>query len=119
MTMLLGFLALAAASDAQIAWSPPQAIYVNVVNRDLSPVPGATVSLERADGAAAAPVRTATTNVGGHVEFRELPAGSYVVRIVHARTLEMTFGPVPIDDKTPPSVRIPQILAMLNPVLAF
>ena len=119
MTMLLGFLALAAASDAQIAWSPPHAIFVNVVNRDLSPVPGATVSLERAGGAAGASVRSATTNVGGHVEFRDLPAGSYLVRVVHAGTLEMAFGPVPIDDKTPPSVRIPQILAVVNPVLAF
>lgn len=119
MTALIGFLALAAAFDANIPLSPPRAIFVNVVNRDLSPVPGATVSLRRPESPEAEPVRSAPANAGGRVEFRELPAGSYLVRIDQPGHVSMTLGPVSIDDKNPPSVRLPVIVAVLNPILTF
>jgi hypothetical protein len=119
MTMLVGFLALAAVSGAQIPWSPPRAIFVNVVNRDLAPVPGATVSLHRPESPEGEPVKSAASNIGGRVEFRELPAGSYLVRIEQPGYVVMTLGPVPIDEKTPPSVRVAQILAVLNPMMRF
>ena len=119
MTMLLGFLALAAVSDAQIPWSPPRAIFVNVVNRDLAPVPGATVSLRRPESPEGEPVKSTASSIGGRVEFRELPAGSYLVRIEQPGYVVMTLGPVPIDGRTPPSVRVAQILAVLNPMMRF
>ena len=113
MTMLLGFLALAAVSDAQIPWSPPRAIFVNVVNRDLAPVPGATVSLRRPESPEGEPVKSMASSIGGRVEFREL------VRIEQPGYVVMTLGPVPIDGRTPPSVRVAQILAVLNPMMRF
>jgi Carboxypeptidase regulatory-like domain len=106
-------------NDAQIRWSPPGAIVVNVVNRDLSPVPGAVVSVYRADAPGGEPKKSAAANVGGHVEFRGLPAGSYMVRVKLSGFLDMGFGPVPVQEKTPASVRIPEILAVLNPVMVF
>jgi hypothetical protein len=121
MFLLLGamFLAMAPGSDAQIRWSPPRAIFVNVVNRDLSPLPGATVALQEAGKPEGEAHRTATANAGGHVEFRDLPGGSYVVRIRLSGYLDMTFGPMPIEEKDPPGVRVPQILAVANPVMVF
>ena len=105
-------------SDAAIHWSPPGTIVVNVVSRDLSPVPGAAVNLYRAE-AASEPVRSGSTNTGGHVEFRDLAAGSYLVKVARSGSLDMTFGPLPVEEKSPPSVRIPEILAVLNPLMAF
>jgi hypothetical protein len=121
MVLLLGSMlfALAPNSDAQIRWSPPRAIFVNVVNRDLSPLPGATVTVHEAGKADGEANRTATANAGGHVEFRDLPGGSYIVRVRLSGYLDMTFGPMPIEDKDPPGVRVPQILAVANPVMVF
>jgi hypothetical protein len=121
MVLLLGsvILALAQNSDAQIRWSPPHTIFVNVVNRDLAPLPGASVTVHEAGKPDGEPHRTATANAGGHVEFRDLPGGSYVVRVRLSGYLDMTFGPMPIEDKDPPGVRVPQILAVANPMLVF
>ncbi|HEY7113229.1 MAG TPA: carboxypeptidase-like regulatory domain-containing protein [Thermoanaerobaculia bacterium] len=119
MTALLGFLALTAAFDANIPLSPPRAIFVNVVNRDLAPVPGAMVSLRRPENPDGEPVKSAAANAGGRVEFRDLPAGSYLVRIEQPGHVPMTLGPVAIEEKDPPSVRLPVIVAVLNPILSF
>ena len=125
MTFWLSMLLLAAGgrSDAQIRFSPPGVVVVNVVSRDLSPVPAAAVSLERADSPDAEPVKGMKSGVGGHVEFRDVKTGSYFVKVTHPGFLEMRFGPVPVevpvDDKTPPTVRIPEILCVLNPVMTF
>ncbi len=110
---------LAGSADAQIRWNPPGAIFVNVVNRDLSPLPGATISLHRAGSPEGEPVRSATANAGGHVEFRELPPDSYVVRVRLSGYLDMSFGPMPVEEKQPPRVRVPQILAVANPLMVF
>lgn len=117
--LLSALLASSGTSDAQIRWSPPGTIVVNVVNRDLSPVPGAAVSILRADSPGGEPTRSALANAGGHVEFRGLPPGSYLVKVGRSGSLDMTFGPVPVEDRTPPATRIPEILAVLNPVLTF
>jgi hypothetical protein len=106
-------------SDAGIRWCPPGAVVVNVVNRDLSPVPAAVVSLRRLDSADREPFKRSAANAGGHVEFRGLPAGSYLVDVELSGFLPMRFGPVPVEETAPASVRIPEILAMLNPVMAF
>lgn len=123
MILLLGILLaqLNGRNDAQIHWSPPGAIVVNVVSRDLSPLPGATVSILRAepDAAGADPVKSGPTGPGGHVEFRGLPNGSYFVRVSAPGHLEMRFGPMPVEDKNPPGVRLPEILCVVNPVLSF
>jgi len=119
MTVLLGFLALTASFDANIPLSPPRAIFVNVVSRDLSPVPGATVSIRKPESPEGEPLKSAAANAGGRVEFRDLPAGSYLVRIEQTGHLPMTLGPVPIEDRNPPNVRVPVILVVLNPVLTF
>ncbi len=120
MTFLLFVLAgLPGTSDSQIHWSPPGVIVVNVVSRDLSPVPGALVSVSRSDASSGEPPKSAVANAGGHVEFRGLPAGSYLVRVSRQGCLDLSVGPVPVEVKTPPSVRIPEILAVLNPVMTF
>ena len=111
--------AIGGRSDAQIRWSPPGTIVVNVVSRDLSPVPGVMVSVLRADAVNAEAVQTSPTGAGGHVEFRGLAAGSYFVRVSPEGFLEMRIGPIPVEEKTPPSVRIPEILCVVNPVMAF
>jgi hypothetical protein len=115
-SVLLG---LSGTSDAQIHWSPPGVIVVNVVNRDLSPVPGAAVTVYRTDASSGEPLKSAAANAGGHVEFRGLAAGSYLVRVKRSGSLEMSVGPIPVEEKTPASTRIPEILAVLNPVLTF
>ena len=121
MTLWLAVLLLTAGgrSDAQIRFSPPGVVVVNVVSRDLSPVPGAVVSLERAEPSDAGPARSMPSGPGGHVEFRDLAAGAYFVRVSHSGYLEMRFGPVPVDVQTPQAVRIPEILCVLNPVMRF
>jgi hypothetical protein len=106
-------------SDAQIRFSPPGVVVVNVVSRDLSPVPGAVVSLQRAESPEAEPVKSMPSGAGGHAEFRDVAAGSYFVKVSLSGFLEMRFGPIPVEDKTPPSVRIPEILCVLNPVMKF
>lgn len=116
LSVLLG---LTGTSDAQIRWSPPGTIIVNVVNRDLSPVPGAAVSIHRAESPGGEPVRSAHTNAGGHAEFRGLAPGAYLVKVGRSGFLDMSFGPVPVEDRTPPGVRIPEVLAVLNPVMVF
>jgi hypothetical protein len=113
------WLGFAQVRDAQIRWSPPGAIYVTVVNRDLAPVGDATITVHAASAPDGAPIRTATANAGGHVEFRDLPDGSYMVRVRHPGHLDMTFGPMPVEKSEAPKVRVPQILAVLNPVLEF
>jgi hypothetical protein len=117
--LLSTLLFLSGTSDAQIHWSPPGVIVVNAVSRDLSPVAGAAVSLYRAESPAAEPLKTGATNAGGHIEFRGLAAGAYLIRIRLSGYLDMSFGPVPVEEKTPASVRIPEILAVMNPVMAF
>jgi hypothetical protein len=117
--LLAAILASGGRSDAQIHWSPPGAIVVNVVSRDLSPVPGATVTVHRADGPAGDPGKALPTGPGGHVEFRGLAGASYFVTVSLSGYLEMRFGPMPVEDKNPPTVRIPEILCVLNPVLSF
>jgi hypothetical protein len=110
----------AAESSAAIRWCPPGVVVVNVVNRDLAPVPGAAVTLRRADApSGAAPTASATANAGGHVEFRDVPAGTYVVRVERAGFLTIDVGPAEVDVKTPPSVRLPEILVVVNPVMSF
>ena len=126
---VLAFLALASASaprlaatetSAAIKWCPPGVVVVNVVNRDLAGIPGATVSLRRADASSGAePAASAATNAGGHVEFRDLPAGAYHVRVERAGFLTLDVGPAEVDTKTPPAVRLPEILVVLNPVMTF
>jgi len=106
-------------SDAQIRWSPPGSIFVNVVNRDLSPLPGAAISLHRAGSPDAEPFRSATANAGGHVEFRQLPADSYTVRVRHPGYLDLNVGPMPVEPSEAPKVRVPQILAVMNPIMQF
>jgi hypothetical protein len=115
----LALIASASGSDAQIRWSAPGAIVVNVVNRDLSPLPGVTVTIERSGGQEAEPASRGVTNAGGHAEFRGLPAGSYIVRVSAPGHLDMAFGPVPIEEANPPSVRLPEILAVVNPIMKF
>jgi len=117
--LLLVLASLSGTSDAQIHWSPPGVIVVNVVNRDLAPVPGALVSISRSDAPSGEPSNSAVANAGGHVEFRGLPVGSYLVRVSRQGFLDLSVGPVPVEQKSPPTVRIPEILAVLNPVLTF
>ena len=117
--LLLMLAVSSGATDAQIRWSPPGVIVVNVVSRDLSPIPGAVVSIARAEAAQAEPPRSAVANAGGHVEFRGLATGSYLVRVSRSGSLDLNVGPVPVEDKTPASVRIPEILVVLNPVMVF
>ncbi len=117
--LLAAILAAGGRSDAQIHWSPPGAIVVNVVSRDLSPVPGATVTVQRMNAPAAESGKSLPTGPGGHVEFRGLADGSYLVTVSFPGHLEMRFGPMPVEERNPPSVRIPEILCVLNPVLSF
>jgi hypothetical protein len=117
--LLLALAGLGGTSDAQIHWSPPGVIVVNVVSRDLSPVPGALVSVSRSDASEGEASKSAVANAGGHVEFRGLPAGSYLVRVSRQGCLDLSVGPLPVEDKTPAAVRIPEILAVLNPVMKF
>jgi Carboxypeptidase regulatory-like domain len=110
----------AAESTAAIRWSPPGVVVVNVVNRDLAGVPGAAVTLRRADSPAGAPAAaSATTNAGGHVEFRDVAEGTYFVRVERTGFLAVDVGPATVDTKTPPAVRLPEILVVVNPVLSF
>ena len=115
----LALLSPAPANDAQIRWSPPGAIFVTVVNRDLSPLPGVAVTAERAGAPESESTRRVTTGVGGRAEFRSLPAGSYTVRVSAPGHLEMAFGPMPIEEGEAPSVRLPVILAVVNPIMTF
>jgi hypothetical protein len=121
MTLWLAMLLLTAGerSNAQIRFSPPGVVVVYVVSRDLSPVPAAAVSLQRADTPDAPPVKVMPSGPGGRAEFRDVPPGAYFVQVSLSGFLEMRFGPIPMDDKTPPGVRIPEILCVLNPVMKF
>ena len=117
-----GFALLAASPDnsAGIRWAPPGVVVVDVINREFGKIPGAAVSLRRSDAAPdAPPFRSATTNGGGRAEFRDLPAGTYLVHVERAGSLPACVGPAEIDAKTPPSVRLPEILVVMNPVLSF
>ena len=116
----LALLAAAPDNSATIRWAPPGVVVVDVVNRDLAGLPGAAVALRRADAPPEAPpVRSATTNAGGRAEFRDVPAGAYVVRVERAGSLPASVGPAEVDTKTPPTTRLPEILVVLNPVMSF
>ena len=116
----LALLAAAPDNSAGIRWAPPGVVVVDVINRDFGKIPGAAVSIRRVDAAPdAPPLRSATTNAGGHAEFRDVPAGAYVVHVERAGSLPASVGPAEVDSKTPPSTRLPEILVVLNPVLSF